>query len=428
MTDPRHRNRRARRMATRGRKRSVLASLSSAAAALLGAPGASFADSPIEKANGAYAFSFYSEDSIDRSRVLKDGDGKTVGDRARYEINTHQVTFEMPVNDRADAAVDFIYESMSGATPWWVEPGESDGPPVQVMSGATVSEKRYDGTVRGNYYFDNARTGGHFGVSGEKDYLAFYAGTNGEYHVNEKNTTLSGGLSFSIDEIKPTDADEFGSRVKKEDKQSVSLNAGVSQIINRATSFQTGLAYKHSTGFLSDPYKLAYIEQLGGFTIADNRPDDRNQVSWLVQLRRHFELFDASAHLDYRFHYDDWKLTSHTIEFRWYQNLYGDIVQLVPGFRYYSQSQAHFYEPVYAAERSDGLASSDYRLSPYGSFTFGTKLQMRLSELFGRGDLRMAVNYERHLADDDFALSKVKVRNPGLVDYHFVYATFDGRW
>ncbi len=422
MIDPRHRNRKARRRATRGRKRSVLASLSSAAAALLGAPGTSLADSPIDKVNGAYAFSFYSEDSIDRSRMARGDDG----DRARYEIETHQVTFEMPVNDRADAAVDFIYESMSGATPWEVIPGEGDGPPVQRMSGATVSEKRYDGTVRGNYYFDNARTGGHFGVSGEKDYLAFYAGTNGEYHVNEKNTTFSGGLSFSIDEIKPTDPDVSG-RIKKDDKQSVSLNAGVSQIINRATTFQTGLAFKHSTGFLSDPYKRAHIEATTGF-VPDSRPDERNQVSWLAQLRRHFELFDASAHLDYRFHYDDWKLTSHTIEFRWYQNLYGDIVQLVPGFRYYSQSQAHFYEPVYAAERSDGLASSDYRLSPYGSFTFGTKLQMRLSELFGRGDLRMAVNYERHLADDDFALSKVKVRNPGLVDYHFVYATFDGRW
>ncbi len=423
MIDPRNNNRRARRMMNRGKKRSVLASLSSAAAALLGHPGAALADSPIEKANAAYAYSFYSEDSVKRSRTQS-------GDRARYEIETHQFTFETPVTDRSDAAFDFIYESMSGASPWWVVPGDDDGEALQAMSGATISEKRYDGTLRGNYYFDNARVGGHFGASGEKDYLAFYAGANGETHFNEKNTTLSGGLGFSIDEIKPTDAKLFGTRVNKDDKQSVTLNTGISQIIDRATTFQTGVAYKYSTGFLSDPYKLALIDDvpITGRTVADSRPDERHQVSWFAQLRRHVESLNASVHLDYRFYYDDWKLNSHTIDLRWYQNFFDDLVQVIPSFRYYSQSQAFFYEPYYASERSDGYHSSDYRLSPYGSLTFGARLQTRLSELFGRGDLRLGLNYERHIADDDFALSKVKVRNPGLVDYHFVYATFDGRW
>ncbi|MCP5045316.1 MAG: DUF3570 domain-containing protein [bacterium] len=420
MTDLRHNNRKARRRAKRGRKRTVLASLSSAAAALLGGAQSSLAEGPIEKVSGAYAFSFYSEDSISRDKT-------SIGERARYEIKTHQVTFEAPVGERADVGVDFIYETMSGATPWWVEPAADGGNPVQAMSGASVSEKRYDGTLRGNYYFDNARAGGYFGVSGEKDYLAVYAGTSGEYHINQKNTTLSGGLGFSIDEIEPTDAEKFG-RAKKKDKESVSLTGGVSQIIDRSTTIQSSISYKHSRGFLSDPYKRAHINALGGFRVADNRPDDRNQMSWLTQLRRHFEPMNASAHLDYRFHYGDWEITSHTFELSWFQNFFDDRIQVIPEFRYYSQSQAYFYEPFYASERSDGLASSDYRLSPYGSFTFGTRVQMRLPELFGRLDARLALSYERQLADDDFALSKVKVPNPGLTDYHLVYLTLDGRF
>lgn len=423
MIDPRRNDRTARRLAKRGRKRSVLASLSSAAATLLGTPGAALADSPIEKANGAYAFSLYSEDKIKPSRI-------SIGDRERYEIETHQVTFEMPVNERADAAVDFIYESMSGATPWYVAPADGGNKAVQVMTGATVTEKRYDATLRGNYYFDNARTGAFFGASGEKDYLAFYAGVNGEHHLNEKNTTLSGGLSFSIDELKPTDADIFSTRPKKKNKESVGLNASVSQIINRSTTMQLGGSYKHSTGFLSDPYKLAYVSQGGPvfLTVRDKRPNERNQGSIYAQLRRHFESRRASVHLDYRFHYDDWELSSHTVELRWFQNFFDDRLQIVPSFRYYSQGQAYFYEPFYSRERSDGLASSDYRLSPYGSLTFGTRLQGRLYDLGGRVDIRGAVNYERHIADDDFALSKVKIRNPGLVDFHFVYVTLDGRF
>ncbi|MBC8340912.1 MAG: DUF3570 domain-containing protein [Proteobacteria bacterium] len=412
-------NRKARRRAGRGRRRTILASLSSAALALLGTTTDSRADGPVEKIEAAYAFSFYSEDSIKESDT-------TLGDTSRYEIQTQQVTVAGPLTDRSDVAFDFIYESMSGATPWYVQPGTSGEQPVQAMSGATVTEKRYDGTLRGNYYFDNARTGAHFGVSGENDYLAIFSGVNGEYHFNEKNTTLSGGLSFSIDEVKPTEADSFG-RDKSDDKQSVSLNGGFSQILNRSTTFQTSISYKHGTGFLSDPYKKACIAPNTTCTVllADNRPDTRNQVAWLTQVRRHFEPISASLHADYRFHYDDWKLTSHTFEVKWFQNFFDDLVQVVPTLRYYSQSQAYFYEPFYIMERSDGLASSDYRLSPYGSVSFGAKVQVRMEDWLASSDWRLGINYERHIADADFALSKAKVKNPGLVNYHFVYVTAD---
>ena len=412
-------NRKARRRAGRGRRRTILASLSSAALALLGTTTDSRADGPVEKIEAAYAFSFYSEDSIKESN-------KTLGDTSRYEIETQQVTVAGPLTDRSDVAFDFIYESMSGATPWFVEPDPSGGQPVQAMSGATVTEKRYDGALRGNYYFDNARAGAHFGVSGENDYLAIYSGVNGEYHLNEKNTTLSGGLSFSIDEIKPTEGGTDG-RIKSDEKQSVSLNGGFSQILDRSTTLQTSISYKHSTGFLSDPYKKACIAPDTTCTdlLVDNRPDTRNQVAWLTQVRKHFEFIDASLHANYRFHYDDWKLTSHTFEVEWFQNFFDDLVQVVPNLRYYSQSQAYFYEPFYTAERSDGLASSDYRLSPYGSFSFGAKVQMRVEDWLGSSDWRLAINYERHLADADFALSKAKVKNPGLVNFHFVYVTAD---
>ena len=112
------------------------------------------------------------------------------GDTARYEIESHQFSIEGPVSKRIDAGFDLVYETMSGATPWYVTPNPSGGAPQQAMSGATVSDTRIDGSVRGNYYFDRARTGAHFGVSGEKDYLAIYAGMNGEFHLNRANQQL----------------------------------------------------------------------------------------------------------------------------------------------------------------------------------------------------------------------------------------------
>ena len=143
------------------------------------------------------------------------------------------------------------------------------------------------------------------------------------------------------------------------------------------------LAYNYlSFPFLLDVligYKeksIARVEERIG--VADSRPDERNQVAWLTQLRHHFESLGASVHVNYRFNYDDWNINSHTFELRWYQNLFGDLIQLVPEFRYYSQSQASFYEPFYSSIRSNGLYSSDYRLSPYGSLSFGGRLQARI--------------------------------------------------
>ena len=72
------------------------------------------------------------------------------------------------------------------------------------MSGATVSDERVDVSANASYYFDSGRLGGFFGVSDENDYRAIYGGMDGDYSVNDKNTTLSAGLSFSYDDITPT--------------------------------------------------------------------------------------------------------------------------------------------------------------------------------------------------------------------------------
>ena len=84
MTDPRIDNRKARRRARRGRKRGILAALSSAAMALLGGPGSSIADGPVEQISAAYSFSFYAEDSLSSSKLA-------FGDKDRYEIESTDV-------------------------------------------------------------------------------------------------------------------------------------------------------------------------------------------------------------------------------------------------------------------------------------------------------------------------------------------------
>ena len=341
---------------------------------------------------------------------------------------THQVRLGAPFLERFDWGLDFTYESMSGATPWYIVP-DANGVPLQVMSGATVQEERYDTQLSGNYYMDRGRLGLAGGVSTENDYLAYYGSLNGEAHFNEKNTTLSSGAGFSIDTIEPTGGGTDG-RVIKEDKQSFSVFGGLSQVLGRGATINSTLNYQHNMGFLSDPYKkvLVGIDAGGVITptpVPDSRPDMRNQFSWLTRYRHHFESIAGTFHADYRFYADDWEITSHTIDVAWYQSLWRWL-RVIPSLRYYSQSQAEFYAPYFPLEPASGMYSADYRLSPYGALSWRTRLESRFTTW--RLDWIASFAYERYVSSGDLALGKVAVENPGLVSFDLFSFAFTTRF
>jgi hypothetical protein len=113
-------------------------------------------------------------------------------------------------------------------------------------------------------------------------------------------------------------------------------------------------------------------------------------------------------------------MNSHTFDIAWYQSLPWNI-QIVPSFRYYSQSQADFYKVFYQNERSDGLASSDYRLSPFGAITYGLKATWDLDDFPNGYHWQLAASYDRYESSAGLAFQSVNVENPGLVSYR-VYA------
>jgi hypothetical protein len=414
----RRRERRERRARSReGARRGspALRALTSAALALPGMAQRAQADAPIDRASADYRFSFYEEDAIPSGRLAGGSQGE------RYEIEVHQLETEMPVGDRAELRLDLSWEKMSGATPWFVVPGDDDEP-LQVMSGATIEDQRTDILAEGRYHFDASRASLNGGVSFEDDYLSFNVGLGGERDLFDKHTTLSGGLGVSYDQIDPVSVQGQPARAS-DDKLSASLFTGVSQVVNRNAQIQATVTYKYSDGFLSDPYKLASV---AGVNVADSRPDSRHQVAILARFRQHVPVLDASLHLDYRYYIDSWDIQSHTLELAWYQTLFRRI-RVIPSARYYSQSQADFYAPFYTTARSDGFASSDYRLSPYGALSWGIRAELEFSSWF-QWDWLLSAGYERYASGGDLALGDVKVENPGLVDYQLFSVGLKGRF
>ena len=378
----------------------ALAALTTAAMALPGISPTVKAAVAANEPKLSLQYTRYDEDSIPSGDAAPEA-----GERDRYEIDVLQVQFLYPLNDKLQITTGFVYDDMSGSSPWFVRP-DANGDPLVVMSGATIDDTRYDYRVGAQYFGEKFTISPNIGYSKEKDYTAIFGGVQVEYEFPNKATSVSGGVSVSFDEIDPTQ--EAGVvRVNNEDKENYSIFGTINQVINKHTVIQSTLGVSIFDGFLSDPYKQVFLPT---GNLPDSRPDDRIQYTWSTRLRRYSELLSAALHADYRFYYDDWNVRSHTLDLG-LNKVTESGWAFDTSIRYYSQTQADFYEPFYTQVRADGEYSSDYRLSPYGSISF----RLGLSESIG--DWTVKLGAERYISDKSYSIQSVDVENPALLDY-----------
>jgi hypothetical protein len=371
-------------------KSRTLLALTASAMTLPGLTSQARADAAPTDSTVSYHVSTYQEDDLPLVHRL-------AGSRERYDIDIHQVRLLLPVGESYSLSLNSSYESMSGASPWYAI-RRGDGSTGIVMSGATISEQRRDLNVSGRKYLANGTVGLNLAVSHENDYDSVSGGFDAERHFNDNLTTVAAGLSYSSDEIDPTDAELFN-RVTDETKHSESVFMSVSQILNQTSLIQTGLNITHLSGYLSDPYKLN-----------DRRPDSRTQTAWTTSWRKYLAGVDAALHADYRYYHDSFGIKSHTVDVNWYQNI-GASLQVIPGFRYYSQTAADFFTPTLNFAVTLPLQATDYRLSNYGAVSGGLKLQWLVQ------DFTLSLAAERYHANADYAISD-GAQSPALVSFN----------
>jgi hypothetical protein len=393
----------------RRRERATLRALTSSALALFGVAGKASADTAIDHVETGYSFSTYSEDKLEASKTIPNGE------RDRFEVSTQQLSLAAPITDWFDMSMLVTHETMSGASPWY-NTQDAAGTPIQIMSGATITDTRNDLNLHANYYTEEGRLGFTGGYSSENDFDSINFGSDGELHFNEKNTTLSGGLGLSFDSIHPTGADLYTLRPTQESKQSYSGFLGLGQVINRRSMIQGSFTYDWNKGYLSDPYKEVF--GIGNRFFGDDRGGARHQFAFLVRYNRHVEETESTFHLSYQYYIDTWGVSSHTFELDWYQN-FGDAIQLAPHVRYYSQTAANFYIPYLRLNQAPlPEMSSDYRLSAYGALSFGLKGEYAFHTPWFRDiEWRASLSVERYLSSGDLSLKSVSVPAPGLVNF-----------
>lgn len=358
--------------------------------------------------DSSYTFSYYDESKLPSSAT----NGQS---GERYEVKSHQFHVLTPIGEKFDVGADLTYESMSGASPWYIVPG-ADGKPIQIMSGATIDDERTAIGVKARHYRMDGRESVNLGVSKENDYRSIGGGVQTELQFDNMRRILTLGASYSYDKLDPTDGGttRFPDRIRKADKDVGSAFVGLTQVWNVQTAFAVGASYTVQDGYLSDPYKQAYVD---GDVLPDSRPHTRKLWSVNAGARHYFMQADAALQVDYRHYGDSWEVASDTLEIGWHQNL-PDQWRIVPSVRWYEQGRADFYRDYYTAERDDGDYSSDYRLSAYGAISGRLAVQKE-----GR-NWSASVAGEYYEADASYALPDVSRENPGLVEFTVVSASF----
>ncbi|OUS27560.1 hypothetical protein A9Q99_14025 [Gammaproteobacteria bacterium 45_16_T64] len=224
--------------------------------------------------------------------------------------------------------------------------------------------------------------------SSESDYLSMAINGGLGLSFNRKNTQLGLNLSLAHDENTPfggvptrfSKMSEPSSSGSSESKTIVETLISVTQILSPNAVVQLNYSAGMSQGYHTDPYKIITLldENLDILDyVAENRPDQRTKHSVFSALKYH--AFGDTIDLSYRYMWDDWAITSTTVDVKYRLNLGNVFIQ--PHYRHYHQEAANFYvTQLHSTDDIPDHASADYRLGTLTSTTYGVKVGLDLGK------------------------------------------------
>ncbi|MDH5611965.1 MAG: DUF3570 domain-containing protein [Gammaproteobacteria bacterium] len=342
--------------------------------------------------------------------------GRNIGDDDRIDLRVvvDALTGATPNGAYAVNGVAQTFTTPSGESSYTIAPGDtpldSTFRDVRVALGAdyTQSLDRMSKIIWGA------------NLSGEHDYFSMGVSANYSKDFNNRNTTLSAGVGYNNDTVKPGGGvpiefapmrDQGASQNidgSSETKTIIDFMVGITQVIDRKTMVQLNLSLGTVSGYQNDPYKIVTVvdDPVAGLPstafltandlpyVFEKRPDSRQKSSLFLKAVHHLD--EDVINASYRYYSDDWGIKSHTLDLKYRYELAASYLQ--PHVRYYSQSAADFYRHNLvlgtdintAGDVLVDYASHDYRLAESTTTTLGLKYGIPMddnSEFSVRGEL-----------------------------------------
>jgi hypothetical protein len=251
------------------------------------------------------------------------------------------------------------------------------------VSGASKSDTRTHLNV-GISRRNNARRtikGITIGGSTEYDYQSVSVGANWAIISKDGNRELSlGALAFfdTWSRIYPIELRGQGQLLDEDKRQSYSLSATLSQVINQKMQAALSSDVVYQTGLLSTPFQRVYFADQELPDI-ERLPDTR--YKYPVGLRVNYYTSDyLTMRFFYRFYSDSWGMTANTVELETPIKI-GPFFSFYPFYRYHTQTAVDYFAPYKAHLSTEELYTSDYDLAGINSHKAG--LGLRYSPLEG---------------------------------------------
>jgi hypothetical protein len=325
----------------------------------------------------------------------------------RHRTRATEINFDLDRHFKNNMALGLrlTFDGLTGASPTGASPSRypqtltrpSGGATTVVPAGAIPIDKAFHDTrfaldaslSRPLGRMTTVGVGTH--LSSEHDYKSIGASLSITRVLNQKNTTIGIVASISHDVSSPvgglpvpfTDmtaeaqTDNYGRKETGKPKSVQDVMFSVSQVLDQRTVLRVNYSLDRASGYLTDPYKVITLVQPPDSAdpgeptgnIHERRPEKRNKNAVYGQLRRF--MFGGPVDLSYRYFWDDWGITAHTIDCYVQVDL-KKRGAIQPHLRWYKQAAADFYGAflVQGAALPE-FASADSRLASFQALTYG---------------------------------------------------------
>ena len=307
-------------------------------------------------------------------------------DDGRTTISTPSIEVNKDFGADYTLNLSFAYDSVSGASPTYFD----------AASGASASSKGVTSPRNVTYkdleYKDERKALGATltkrfasrdeltlgtNFSNEYDYKSYEVSAEYLHYLDaSKNQSLSFGTSYQKNDVSiycflgNDECDSMsGASEKVMDLDVISSELGFTQIIDKTSLVKASLFYINEDGYLSNPYmRVVRNHAINPEITQENKPNSRTAYGTLIQYSK--ALNDKiSSTSSYRLYMDDWDITSHTINSELYYEVNEKFTAGV-GLRYYTQSEAEFYNDTKEYFSDEVYASSDRRMSDFDSLNY----------------------------------------------------------
>jgi hypothetical protein len=286
------------------------------------------------------------------------------------------------------------------------------------VSSASVQDVRTYGNF--GYVKKNINRGETYsigiGFSTEYDYTSVSGRASYAREWNEGNSELSlTGQAFfdNWSLIFPVEIrQQVGGTLAGSGRNSFNLQAGFAQVLSQRLQVLLSTEAIYMTGLLSTPFHRVYFSDQNAPDI-ERLPDNRLKIPLSIRLN-YFPADFLVLRTNYRYYWDDFGITAHTIEVEAPLKLSPSLT-LSPFYRYHTQSASTYFAPYAQHTTNELFYTSDYDLSALDSHKIG--LGLSISPIYGIGRFKLPLTKRIVVLDKLLLRSAYYDRSTGLTGF-----------